>query len=178
MIQESWYWKQPLLEAADRLEALKDATELSEETLAQAERDVMVGFYSVRKLFEAVAKVTDSVKDVTLGLAWFPCTSPVSWRNSHRIDEIYQLADRREEVRGAIFVCGRIVHSYVFVHCENERGGLDGFFFNSDRDKDSRLYLIQIDEVVALFRRVGLDDVREIRWQLADASGAEVLTAR
>ncbi|CAM5419703.1 hypothetical protein SAMN04490192_4418 [Pseudomonas lundensis] len=38
MIWESWYWKQPLLEMADRLEHLKTASALSDEELAQVER--------------------------------------------------------------------------------------------------------------------------------------------
>lgn len=56
MIWESWYWKQPLLEMADRLEHLKTASALSDEELAQVERDIFIGFYSVRKLLEALPR--------------------------------------------------------------------------------------------------------------------------
>jgi len=61
MISESWYWKEPLLEAAERLRSFKRARELHGEDLATIERD-NVGFHSIRKLFEAVAKVTDATK--------------------------------------------------------------------------------------------------------------------
>lgn len=62
MIRESGYWKQPLLEMADRLEHLKAVSALFGEELAQVERDIFIGFYSVRKLLEAPAKITDETR--------------------------------------------------------------------------------------------------------------------
>ena len=44
MIRESGYWKQPLLEMADRLEHLKAVSALFGEELAQVERDIFIGF--------------------------------------------------------------------------------------------------------------------------------------
>lgn len=58
MIWESVYWKQALLEMADCLERLKTTSALFEEELAQVEREIFIGFYSVRKFLEAPAKIT------------------------------------------------------------------------------------------------------------------------
>ena len=68
MIWESWYWKQPLLEMADRLEHLKTSSALSDEEIAQVERDIFIGFYSVRKLLEAPAKITDKTRHRSISL--------------------------------------------------------------------------------------------------------------
>jgi hypothetical protein len=84
MISESWYWKQPLLETAQRLTLLKSATDVSEEQLVQFEKDIFIGFYSVRKLFEAQTKVTDATKEAKFDLNWHPNKGEmVTWRNSH-----------------------------------------------------------------------------------------------
>lgn len=76
MIWESHYWKKPLLEMDDRLERLKASDNLSDEQMVQIERDVFIGFYSARKLFEARTKVTDRTRVHTLSL------SPSAWRES------------------------------------------------------------------------------------------------
>lgn len=72
MIWESCYWKQPLLEMAGRLQHLKTASTLSDQELAQVERDIFIGFYSVRKLLEAPAKLTDKTRHLSILLRKHP----------------------------------------------------------------------------------------------------------
>jgi len=64
MIWESYYWKTPLLRMARRLRALKTAGELSEKQLVQIERDIFIGFYSIRKLFETFGVMTDAARSL------------------------------------------------------------------------------------------------------------------
>jgi hypothetical protein len=106
MIWESWYWKQPLLEMAERLRGLKSAQALSTEQLVQIEKDIFIGFYSVRKLFETATKVTDSTKAKKVQITWYPNKKPVSWRNKDRIDELYAFDQTHGETRDLWFVSG------------------------------------------------------------------------
>jgi hypothetical protein len=62
MIWESWYWKKPLLDMAKRLRSLKAAGYLTEKQMVQIERDIFIGFYSIRKLIEAKTKITDKTR--------------------------------------------------------------------------------------------------------------------
>ena len=78
MIWESWYWKQPLLEVVERLKCFKASNDLSEEQIAQVERDIFIGFYSVRKLFEALAKITDNTRSLSLFLQRHSNLKPVT----------------------------------------------------------------------------------------------------
>jgi hypothetical protein len=100
MIHESWYWKQPLLEMAERLRSFKEkSTEelLSDELSAQIERDIFIGFYSVRKLIEAAAKVTDATKSSHWQVSCYANRKSVAWRNDRKIDELYDLERERQE---------------------------------------------------------------------------------
>ncbi|MFY3009817.1 hypothetical protein ACOTI4_02825 [Achromobacter xylosoxidans] len=178
MIGESGYWKQPLLEMADRLEHLKTVSALSEEELAQVERDIFISFYSVRKLLEAPAKITDETRHRSILLHKHPNLKRVTWRNNHRVDELYDLSKASQEGRDVMFVCGRIIHSFVFAPCISEGGGLDGAFFSSDLDKDKCLYFISIDEVTSLFRQVGNDDPCDIKWSCDLETGKETLIVK
>jgi hypothetical protein len=89
MIWESRYWKKPLLRTAKRLRALKNAGELGDKQYVQLERDIFIGFYSVRKLFETFGKITDATKSLQIQLSWHPNRKEVDWLNNHRLDELY-----------------------------------------------------------------------------------------
>jgi hypothetical protein len=172
MIAESSYWKQPLLEMAERLISLKTCGDLGEEQMAQVERDVFIGFYSVRKLFEAFAKVTDTTRAAKVLVLWHPNRQPVNWRNSHKLNELYDFDSSTYEHRDVVFICGRIIHSFIFSPCTDDQG-LCGIFFNSDNDKQSRLYYMPVDEVISIFQRVGNDYPSELHWQEGDGGGKE-----
>jgi hypothetical protein len=175
MISESWYWKQPLLEAADRFEALKSTGELSDEQLAEIEREIFIGFYSVRKLFESVAKITDATKAMEIQVEWHPNREAVTWRNNHKISELYDLTVSNQETRALRFICGRIIHSFVFSPSFEEDGGLAGIFFTSDLDKDKKLYFLSINQVIKIFQRVGNDDPANIEWSTDPKTGKKAL---
>jgi hypothetical protein len=172
MIWESWYWKQPLLEMADRLRSYKSQDDLSEEVLVQIERDIFIGFYSIRKLIESVTKITDAAKALKIRLTWYPNVARVSWRNNHRLDGLYDFTRRYHEERDLQFIAGRIIHSFVFAPCINEQGGLAAILFASDRDKDEKLYSMEIDDVLTVFERAGNDDPQHIEW-LRHPNGSE-----
>jgi hypothetical protein len=173
MIHESWFWKQPLLEMAARLRIFKTAAALSEEQFVQIERDIFIGFYSVRKLFDTITKVTDATKLTKISVIWHPNLKPVTWRTNHRIDDLYDLDTFQSETRDVSFVCGRIIHSFIFAPCIGEGGGLAGIMFTSDTDKNSRLYVMSIDEVIAVFERVGNDDPQHIESRRDPNTGNE-----
>ena len=161
MISESWYWKKPLLGMANRLRKLSSARRLTQRQLVQIERDVFIGFYSVRKLIETRTKLTDATKSLKIRVDWHPNRKPVDWLNSHRIDELYDLDDSQSETRDLMFISGRIIHSFIFAPWIDEHGGLAGLFFTSDTDKDRRLYSMSVDSVIDIFELVGNDDPKE-----------------
>lgn len=165
MISESWYWKKPLLEMAERLRSLKSVHELSEKQLIQIERDIFIGFYSVRKLLETITKVTDATKSSRVQVTWYPNRKPVNWRNNHRIDELYDFEKKFKETRDVWFISSRIIHSFIFTPYVGEQGGLAGIMFTSDNDKDTKLYSMDIDDVTKVFERVGNDDPTRVEWQ-------------
>jgi hypothetical protein len=159
MIHDSRYWKEPLLLTANWLRSLKTAIDLAEEDMARLEREVFVGFYAIRKLFEAPTKITDATKAAQVKLKWHPNRQQVNWRNVEAVDENYDLSVSHEETREIYFLCGRIIHSYVFMPCfevseEQNVAVICSLMFASDTDKDKKLYVLHIDAVIDIFERV------------------------
>jgi hypothetical protein len=162
MITESRYWKEPLIESAAVLEDFAQYVELSEEDLAKIEKEIFIGFYAIRKLMDTV-KITDSTKNHKLVLVWYPNIKKVFDYNAHRPDELYDFSVTNQETRSLRFICNQIIHSYMFVILENERGSFEGIVFSSDKDKDSKLYFMDTRQVVEVFRLVGNDYPVEYR---------------
>ncbi len=157
---------------ADRLRSLKNVTDLSEGQQVQVERDIFIGFYSVRKLFDAIAKVSDATKAMKAPLEWYPNRSPVTWLNAHRLTEIYDLGNPKADVKDMRFICGRIIHSFIFAPCMDDHG-LAGIFFTSDIDRKSKLYFLRVDEVIKIFEQVGNDYPSSIEWTKDEKTGTE-----
>lgn len=173
MIVESWPWKNELLETAERLKLMKTLSEPSEEQLVQLEKDIFIGFYIVRKLFETITKVTDSTKALKLDLFWYPNRKPVTWRNNHKLDELYDFAASQAETRDALYVCNQLIHSFIFSPLFDEDEKLHAILFTSDKRKDELLYFLEIDRVIELFLKVGNDDPIKLIWKKDPVTGEE-----
>lgn len=156
MIWESSYWKDPLLKSATRLEEYSNLKGVNEAELIQIEKDMFIGFYTIRKLMDTV-KIKDSTRNLKVQLRWSPNLKQVDLLNNHRIDELYDLEQTGNETRTLKFLCDQLVHSYIFMPAENEQGGISGFYFTSDRDRGKKVFYITTQAVIEIFTLVGND---------------------
>jgi hypothetical protein len=155
MIWESCYWKEPLIKSASYLRRVRLTERTTERTFVRIEKEVLMGFYSVRKLLDTY-KVSDKCKQQKYDLMWHQNIKKVTYMNWHHIDELYDLNRSNSESRDIRFLCDKFIHSYIFLPVEGE-SGLDGFFVTSDRLKNDKCYFVSLDNVVSIFRSVGRD---------------------
>jgi len=156
LIGESSYWKEPLLESASRLAEYSKPKDLEEAELVQIEKDMFIGFYAIRKLMDTV-KIKDSTRELKVQLSWSPNLKRVDLFNSHRIEELYDLEKTGNETRTLKFLCDQLVHSYIFMPVKQEQGGISGFYFTSDRDREKKIFYITSQVVIDIFILVGND---------------------
>jgi hypothetical protein len=178
VIHESYYWKQPLLDSSKRFEEYQSFSDIDAETYVQIEKDIFIGFYSIRKLLDTDTKVTDDLKTRKHKLSWYKhIGDEVTWRNNHKLDELYEFCKTHEEERDLWFIASRIVHGFIFNIIVNENGGFDGILFTSDTDKNKKLYMLTVEQVIALFELVGNNDVTQIRWHRCPETGKGITSA-
>jgi len=154
MICESHYWKEPLLTSARWLSGLRLSENTRESTYVKLEKELMLGFYSVRKLIETI-KISDSTKKIKFEVQWYKNTKRVNWLNHVFIDEKYDLTKSHSEQRDIEFICNLFVHSYVFVVSGD--GKLEGVYVSTDRQKNQKVYFVPLKVILKIFRIVGRD---------------------
>jgi len=155
MIYESVYWKEPLLGAAKWLRSVRISERTRESTFVRIEKEVFVGFYSIRKLLDTL-HISDSTKKVKYELTWFPKlqnSKPVDLLNWHKLEHLYDMSRENKEKRDIQYLCNQFIHSYVFMVCAENR--ISGFFVVSDRLRNKKLYYVPLSDVLHAFRLVG-----------------------
>jgi len=91
MIWNSAYWKEELFRHARQIRHRQTLKRWTERSSAGFEQDLMLGFYSVRKLIDA-HMVSDEIRDRPLCLCAYPWTgTPVTYLNWEQIDKKYDL---------------------------------------------------------------------------------------
>jgi hypothetical protein len=156
MIQESCYWKAPLLRSANWLERLHITGATAERSLVRIERELFVGFYGIRKLLETF-KLSPGTRTLKFSLSWSPCVKMVDYMNAHCIEELFDLSVTNTEERNLEFLCNQFVHSYVFSPVQHKDGKLAGAYISSDRTKKDKVFFVHIDHILTAFRTVGSD---------------------
>ena len=158
MIYESHYWKDELQSIATKLRRRRAQRRWPESSFANLEKEVMLGFYSVRKLYEA-SKLSEATVDRQIPVSVFPSNG----KTVHKLNwtyfrEHYDLESPISESRNTLFLCHQFVHSYIFCPEFSEKKNLlDGIFFASDRQRHKSLLRISIEEIAMLFDNVGSD---------------------
>lgn len=179
MIHESSYWKEPLLAAADLLSEIRINEEESDDDLARIEREVLIGFYSIRKLLDTF-KVSGSTKTMSFDLRCFEIETgrQVDYFNRWEVDELFDLERPLSETRDLTFLCNQFVHSFIHLFEIGESKAVEGVFVASDRARSDRLYFVSREQIVRLFRAVGNDyptsqhyhrNVQTGQWEVGDA---------
>jgi len=166
MITESYYWKKELLKLADKLsKRTKSQRNWTGTQHGTFEKEVMIGFYIIRKLIEAKTKLTNAlVATKYKGIKYPNNGKKVTRWNNHRLDECYDFDKPTTSKYDLIFLCNQFVHSYIFSPCfssenesENSPLTLCAIHFSSDDKRNEWLFEISIASVIKIFKDLGND---------------------
>jgi hypothetical protein len=162
MIHESYYWKKELVKLSTKIaKRIQIKRFWSESQFGTFEKEIMIGFYIIRKLIEA-KKLTNSKVSTKIGIIRFPNKGmKVHRMNNHKFFEFYDF-DKGNTVKvNVIFLCNKIVHSYIFSpRFEKDEANnliLSSVLFCSDEDRNDFLFEINIGCIVEFFKTLGND---------------------
>lgn len=183
MIYESYYWRKELVKLATKVEKrILFSGSWSDSQYGTFEKEIMIGFYMIRKLKESF-KLTNNIISTNIPGIKYPSKGKlVTLMNNHRFLELYDFEQPKREKFDLPFLINQIVHSYIFspkfdVNRENAIKSIENKtkiswedvneainsvsleltaiqFCSSDR-RNEFLYELNIKELISLFRKVG-----------------------
>ncbi|SDF60055.1 hypothetical protein [Chitinophaga filiformis] len=116
MIYESEHWKKDLLKFARKLTKRKHSATWEERDYCDFEKELMIGFYIIRKLSDA-GKLSDTTLEKKLSGRKIPSRNKIIHRlNAHRYQESFDFAKAEAIELDLIFVANQLIHSYVLAH--------------------------------------------------------------
>ena len=155
MIWESAYWKNDLLRLTRILKQKQHQKIWRESSEAIVEKAVMTGFYIIRKLMEA-KKLSDTIVYQKIPVRSHQhCGKPVTLMNWHHIDRHYDFAHRHLTQRSLTWLCNQMIHSYIFILSLDDKNGLDGLYFASERERNKAIHYLSLEKVIKVFGTTG-----------------------
>ncbi len=154
---ESRYWKEDLLNYAKRLKPVKKPQRWSEKHVVNFEKEIIISFFYIRKLFET-HKVTNRSRAYKAEVfSYTPSGRRTTRLNQHSIDEVYNLENERKVKKKIVFLANQLIHSCTIFAYRNEDRNWGGVYACSDFERNKTIYRIPIEEIISIFVLVGND---------------------
>lgn len=156
MMFESLYWKEELDRITRTLRPVPKPKRWSERAVGTVERDVMIGFFIVRRMIE-LHKVSSRVTDMNLDVFSTPVTKNITKLNWHRLEENYDWDAECTEQKSVIYICNQCIHAYLsFVFRAQDRNWSD-LLVVSDYDRNKAIWRIPFATIIELFDTASKD---------------------
>lgn len=142
---------------ADGLEELARFPRFSQRLANRFERAVMLAVFSVRVLIER-HKLSEEFLRLSISVGAYPkrVAKPVTWLNSHRIDELYDLGNQSMRSIRPLFLCNQIIHSYILLPVQ-DRKNFSHILVCSDFERNRFLYSMPVPDIVSFIRHTASD---------------------
>lgn len=156
MAIESLYWKEELARIAKTIRPVRRPKRWSERAVCTVERDIMIGFFIVRRMIE-LHKVSSRISNMQLEVFSTPVARKLTKLNRFSIEENYSWEAEKAERKTVPFICNQCIHAYVsFVARGADRNWLD-LFVVSDYDRNDVIWRVPFVAIIALFEATSRD---------------------
>ena len=154
---ESVYWKEELKRIADTLRPVKTPARWTERRHCTVERDMMIGFFLLRRLME-LSKVSDAIlnRDLTL-YSWKSLGKNVTKMNCGALDELYDIENEICVQKRPFYVSNQFIHAYMSFPCRGDDRNWSDMLIVSDFDRNDCIWRVPFAEVVSLFDDAAAD---------------------
>ena len=177
MITESWVWRRDLVRYSERISSVIEFKYWRSDTLNLLERDIFLGFFSIRKLIESGSKVSREVPSMKVrGLRYASLRPMGDWQRW----EFYKHYDMKRPRRCDFtvgYLCNQMIHSLLLSISYDEQSKIQGLYFVSDLDKNKFCNEISLTSVSKLFMDVAKSEATRFRI-LTGPDGVKSLIAQ
>ncbi len=161
MIYESYYWKTELIKLSKKLtKRIPYKRFWTDAQNGAFEKEIMIGFYVIRKLIESKKLPNRLVSTKITGCKFPNKGTTVHLMNTYKFYDHYDFANGKTEKFDLRFLINQIIHSYIFspdfeINEENDEITLSAIHFCSDDQRNKWIYELNLSTVIGLFTKIG-----------------------
>ena len=154
---DSAFWKTELFPVTEEIERLSKFSKFNTRLADMFEKQVMLALFSVRTLIER-SKLSQELLLERIDVTAYPkrTSKPVTWLNSHDIDELYDVDAPKPKQITAGFLCNQVIHSYILLPLHKD-GAFTDILVCSDYKKNQWLYRVPVKRIIKLLNDVAFD---------------------
>lgn len=156
MISDSLYWKDELLKLSQKVGLRLTQRRWNQRSLFAVEKEVFIGFYSIRKLIES-KKVSSSASGKNYKVREFPRNSKFDISLVDDPSKEFDFTKYKQIDISIADMCNQFIHSYYFLPVIPDGTALIGFFICSDYQRKKSIYFINVLDVIDIYKTVGKD---------------------
>jgi len=154
---ESCYWKEELQRVAKLLRPVAKPKRWSERHHCIIERDIMIGFFIVRRLIE-LHKVSSAIRDFRMDVFAAPNRGKhVTLLNRGDVDSLYDFSRERKQTKKPFYLSNQFIHAYMSFIARDETRNWDSMFVVSDYDRNDCIWRVPVSTIRALFDAASRD---------------------
>ena len=148
---ESLYWKEELLRIAKSLQPVKHPARWSVRAHCIIERDLMIGFFLLRRLIE-LHKVSSRTKGCRLNVFSYKANGKrVTRLNGSDVPDLYDTENEIAESKALTYISNQFVHAYTsFIFRDKTRNWSDVYLV-SDFDRNNCIWRVPVAEITRIF---------------------------
>lgn len=155
MISESCYWKDELYRCYITIAKFINQKKYFEASYVNVEKAIMLSAYFMRKLDDAEKIPPDFLKSSITLSAYFHTDKIVDHYTVHDFDKNYDFGNEEKETKSIIFFLDQIIHSFSYsIVFSDDLKIPEGFFLNSDRTKNSKLFYFPLKKYLELILKI------------------------
>ncbi|MBL0731720.1 MAG: hypothetical protein JJW03_02550, partial [Desulfosarcina sp.] len=148
---ESCYWKEEIKRIADTLQQLNKPARWSERAHCVVERDLMIGFFLLRRLIE-LKKVSSAIYDKQLQVYSYKSRGKlVTKLNGADLWEVYDMENEVAETKKPMYVSNQFIHAYTSFVARDDTRNWSDVYIVSDYDRNDCIWRIPIQTIRSLF---------------------------
>lgn len=181
MIENSTLWKEDLKRYRDefiRYNVLEHLLTEDDHAFDYLQRAVFYSAFIIRKLLDSPGKVSDAVDNYLLKVN--------SINTKKRFDVLYADPDEYSHdwdhpqtmEKPGREVCNWLIHSFLFNFSVDDNGIANGFIVSTDKDRNKRLYHVDIENWLSYMDYVISDTITHLRIEYSENKGERIYTIK
>lgn len=154
---ESCYWKEELHRIASLIRPVANPKRWSERHHCTVERDIMIGFFIVRRLIE-LHKVSTAIRDFRMDVYSVPNRGKdVTRINRGDVDSLYDFTREQKQAKKPLYLSNQFIHAYTSFVARDDARNWDSMFVVSDFDRNNCIWRVPVSAIRSLFEAAAHD---------------------